>query len=152
MARSQLIRKHALVKKDDYPLSEKEKLDLINKYFDSLNSCDIEAMVSTVHQDIVVTHFYGKNISTSTFGSKEFRKSIEEATLQDEKLTKSFKETITDITHLEDKVIVHTTYEVILAIDFPKGPKKGETLTQNWEIEFVFREGKIYKITYKKTD
>ncbi|MBN2591693.1 MAG: nuclear transport factor 2 family protein [Sedimentisphaerales bacterium] len=152
MARSQLIRKNALVKKDDYSLSEKEKLDLINKYFDSFNSVDIDGMVSTAHQDIVVTHFFAKKTASSTFGSEEFRAYMEKASLEDNELTQSRKETVQDITPLEDKVIVHTTYEAILAIDFPKGPKKGETLKQNWEIEFVFREGKIYTIIYNKTN
>ena len=152
MAKSQLIRKHALITKDDSSLSEKEKLDLINKYFDSFNSFDIDGMASTVHKDVLVTHFFDRKIPSSTFGSEEFRAYMEKASQEDNKLTQSRKENIKDITPLEDSVIVNTTYEAILAIDFPNGPKKGETLKQNWEIEFEFREGKIYTITYIKTD
>ena len=54
---------------------------------------------------------------------------------------------ITNFTSEGDQASIEISYEAVLAMDLPNGMKKGEVMNLMGRSEFVFKDGKIWRLT-----
>ena len=120
-----------------------EKQTLIERYLNAYNSFDIDCMMEVIHDNIEFKNVSGNETNTSASGINEFRKLAE----QSQQLFSSRKQTVTKWDLEGNGASVEVDYTGVLAVDLPNGMKVGETLQLKGRSEFVFRDGKIYRLT-----
>lgn len=116
---------------------------IIDDYIKSYNSFDIEGMLRHMHKDVSFRNISGGQVNLSTQGISELRTAAEQA----KTMFKSRCQTVTDYQFKEETAKVDINYEGEIATDIPNGPRAGETLKLKGTSEFVFKDGKIIKLT-----
>ena len=99
--------------------------------------------MKVVHQDIEFKNVSRGETNTSASGINEFREIAE----QSKQLFSSRKQTVTKFESEGNGASVEVDYTGVLAVDLPNGMKVGETLQLKGRSQFVFRDGKIYRLT-----
>lgn len=120
-----------------------EKRLLIERYLDAYNRFDVEGMMDVVHANVTFTNVADGAVTASATGASEFRQLAEQA----KAAFASRKQTMKAFEAEGDKASIEVAYEGVLATDLPNGMKAGERLRLEGRSHFVFRDGKIYRIT-----
>ncbi len=120
-----------------------EKQTLIQRYLNAYNSFDIDRMMEVIHDNIEFKNISGGETNASAFGIKEFRAIAE----QSKQLFSSRKQTVTKWDLEGNGASIEVDYTGVLAIDLQNGMKVGDRLQLKGRSEFVFCDGKIYRLT-----
>lgn len=116
---------------------------IIEDYIKAYNNFEIDRMLSSMHDDVVFENISNGDVTIRTNGLAELKQQAEQA----KQFFRERKETITDITFLNDKVEIEIDYKATLAVDFSEELKAGDTLRLKGKSVFEFRNGKISKLT-----
>ena len=124
-------------------MDETQKKEIIQKYISSYNSFDIEGMLSTIHDDIKFKNISNGDITAKATNIEEFKN----LALQAKAIFKDRKQKIDSIEFNKEKTIINISYQGVLAIDLPNGPKAGQPLILEGKSEFCFKDNKISELT-----
>ena len=116
---------------------------IIEQYVQAYNRFDVPGMTKDMSPDIVFENISDGQLNLRTVGKDAF---INQAESAKDYFTQR-EQTIRKWKWGEDRVLISIDYEATLAIDFPDGPKKGETLRLQGISEFQFRNDKIISLT-----
>ncbi|UCG88193.1 MAG: nuclear transport factor 2 family protein [Gemmatimonadota bacterium] len=119
-----------------------EQRSVIDRYLAAYNAFDIPGMMATIHHDIEFKNISGGVVNATAAGERDFRQLAE----QSKGLFSSRNQTIKTFESHEDTAVIEVRYEAVLASDLPNGMKAGETLRLDGRSEFVFRDGRIYRL------
>lgn len=120
-----------------------EQRAVIHRYIAAYNAFDIEGMMATIHRDIEFKNLSGGVVNAAASGAEEFLQLAE----QSKRLFSARRQTVTRFVSHGDRAVVEVAYEAVLAADLPNGHKAGETFRLDGRSEFVFRDGRIYRLT-----
>lgn len=123
-------------------MTEQEKRELIERYLQAYNCFDIEAMMSTLHENVVFENISAGEVTTSAQGCVAFRQLAEQA----KDLFSARKQSVKTWRFAAEEVTVEIDYEGIVATDLPNGMKTGEVLRLAGTSEFWFKNGLISQI------
>ena len=124
-------------------MTEEEKRFLIECFIDAYNNFNIERMMELIHPNIEFTNVSSGKVNASASGERQFRNLAEQA----KALFSSRKQSITKFTATGDGATVEIEFNGKLAADLPNGMKAGDMLNLTGSSEFVFSEGKIFRLT-----
>jgi hypothetical protein len=124
-------------------MNEQEKQALIERYIAAYNAFDIDGMMTVIHSRIEFKNVNGGEVTATASGDDEFRQLAEKS----KELFTSRRQTINLLEIFDDKAFIDISFESVPAVDFPDGPKAGETMRLDGRSEFEFRDGKISRIT-----
>lgn len=119
-----------------------DKLKIIDTYISCYNNFDVDGMLRLLHEDVEFKNISNQETSVSTKGIKD----LEALANQSKAIFKTRKQTVKRKEDLIEKVVIHITFEGVLAIDLPNGLKEGETIKLDGISEFRFIENKISQI------
>jgi len=119
-----------------------EQRSLIDRYLVAYNAFDIDGMMATIHRDVQFKNVSGGEVNATASGADEFRQLAE----QSKGLFSAREQTVRAFESEGDRAVVEVGYEAVLAADLPNGMKAGETLRLDGRSEFVFRDGRIYRL------
>ena len=122
-------------------LHEKRR-QIIEEYIHSYNHFDIEGMSRHLHEDILFENKSNGNVDLSIQGVEAFRNQAEAAVSYFE----TREQKILDWHQEEDDIKIDIGYTAILAMDFPNGMKKGDTLELTGASTFTFDGDQITRI------
>lgn len=116
---------------------------LIDTYIQAYNNFDIEKMLSVVHVEIEFANMENGEVNASASGIDDFRRMAE----QSKNLFESRNQRITRFFEKENMAVIDVDYEAVLAANLAIGIETAEKLRLKGLSEFVFKDGKICKIT-----
>jgi len=120
-----------------------EQRSVVDRYLAAYNAFDIDGMMATVHHDVEFKNVSGGVVNARASGEREFRQLAERS----KELFSSRNQTVRTFESHDDRALIEVAYEAVLALDLPNGMKAGETLRLDGRAEFVFRDGRIYRLT-----
>lgn len=124
-------------------MQHNEMKEAIDSYIKAYNSFDIDGMLLHMHNDISFQNISNGQVSLSTEGISELRKTAEQAS----NIFKSRCQTVTDYQFSGDKATITIEYIGEFAIDIPNGPKAGDKIELKGKSEFIFKDSEIIKLT-----
>ena len=124
-------------------MNKEEKRTLIEQYIDAYNNFDVQKMLTVIHTDIEFVNISDGKVTASASGIDQFH----QMALQSKNLFASRKQRIIRFFEKDNEAVVDLDYEGVFAIDLPNGIKAGESLHIKGCSEFVFKDGKIFRIT-----
>ena len=120
-----------------------DKKSLIERYLRAYNDLDIEGMIARMHPDCSFENRAGGQVTVSTKGVDQLRELAEK--------TRAFfsarSQKITAFHEEGEEIIVDITFEGVLRVDLPNGPRAGETIRIKGKSVYQFRDGLIFRIT-----
>lgn len=116
---------------------------MITNYVVSYNNFDINGMTRDLASNIVFKNISNGNEDLRIEGIDSFKDQANSAT----QYFTERKQTIESWKFEESKVTIEIAYKATLAMDFPNGMKKGETLEMKGTSVFEFQNMKIKSIT-----
>ena len=124
-------------------MDNNEKRQLIDQYIAAYNAFDTDGMMKTIHPDIEFENITSGVVNATARGTEQFKALAE----QSKYFFSSRKQTITNFTSEGDQASIEISYEAVLAMELPNGMKKGEIMNLKGRSEFVFKDGKIWRLT-----
>lgn len=124
-------------------MDTEEKQLIIEHFVHAYNSFDINTMVSLLHPDIEFRYIADGELLAIARGIDEFRALARES----KSLYSSRKQTVMEYHEKQDQVMVEIAYTGILAVDLPDGAKAGDVVNLKGLSEFIFQDGKVYRLT-----
>lgn len=119
-----------------------DKLKIIDTYISCYNKFDVDGMLKLFHEDVEFKNISNNETSVSTKGIKE----LEALANQSKAIFKTRKQTIKSKEGFIDRIVIHITFEGVLAIDLPNGLKEGQTMKLEGISEFRFIDNKISQL------
>lgn len=114
----------------------------IKEYISGYNSFDIQAMTKHLSLSITFDNIQNDKITMHIEGIEEFTNQAETA----KAYFSERKQTISNFVHYPDRTEVDINYYGILAMDFPNGLTKGDSINLNGKSVFYFDGSSITKI------
>lgn len=115
---------------------------LIDRYLDAYNRKDVDAMLSTMHREVVFENYTANTLSVRTLGIDELRHLAESS----RHLFSARHQTVTECRELEGTAYVKIFFEGTFGIDLPNGIRAGQTMALNGRSEFRQRDGLLIYI------
>ena len=115
---------------------------IIQNYIDAYNCFDVDKMVADFDTNIVFENINNGETTLSLMELAAFRQQAEQAKTYFTART----QTIKTLVHDDNTTEVEIAYKAILAIELPKGLKKGQELNLSGKSTFVFADDKIIKL------
>jgi steroid delta-isomerase-like uncharacterized protein len=119
------------------------KKGIVQRYIRAYNNLDIESMIALMHPDCSFENRSGGQVTVSTQGVDQLRELAEK--------TRAFfsarSQKITAFHEEGEELIVDITFEGVLRVDLPNGPRAGETIQIKGKSVYQFRDGFIFRIT-----
>jgi ketosteroid isomerase-like protein len=115
---------------------------LISTYIQAYNAMDVEAMLATLHPDIVFQNISNGEVNLSTQGIAAFRAQAEQAV----QFFSERRQTITGIQIDDNEAAIQVSYFGLVAQDLPNGWKAGDKIEITGKSIFRFLDGKIRSI------
>lgn len=116
---------------------------MVRHYIDAYNAFDIEGMLRDLHPDIVFENVSGGAVNMTLHGIDEFRQQA----MQAAGMFAARQQQVVGITNQGDMVEVAIRYKGTLAVDLPRGLRKGDTLELEGRSLFRFLGDQIIGIT-----
>lgn len=115
---------------------------LIDRYLDAYNRKDVDAMLATMHREVVFENYSAGRLSLRTLGSEELRHLAESS----RHLFWARRQTITD--YREEAGTAHAAifFEGTFALDLPNGVRAGQSIAMLGRSEFRERDGLLIYI------
>lgn len=121
-------------------MTSREKI--ISNYIAGYNECNIEKMTADFADGIVFENISGGKLTMSLSGLAAFK----EQAIQAIQFFSVRKQTVRSYRHLTVETEVLIDYFAVLAIDFPNGLKKGDTLELQGRSIFAFSRNRIIRL------
>jgi hypothetical protein len=115
---------------------------LIDRYIDAYNRMDVNAMLTTVHREVVFENYTAGNLSVRTIGIDELRHLAESS----RGLFSARRQTITGYGEAAGIAHVQVFFEGTFAIDLPNGIRAGQSIALQGRSEFRERDGLLIHI------
>ena len=116
---------------------------IIKNYIDGYNGFDIAKMVADFDENILFENIQNGETNLLLMGLAAVKQQAEQAKAYFSERT----QTIKSFTHNGTFTEISIDYKAILAMDFPNGLKKGQTLNLSGKSIFQFDVDKIIKLT-----
>ncbi|GAB3166743.1 nuclear transport factor 2 family protein [Telluribacter humicola] len=121
----------------------KNREEIIRNYVEAYNQFDVDQMVADFDEAIVFENISNGETTLSLTGLPAFREQAVQATTYFSSRT----QTVLSFQHQDDQTEVAIDYQGILAIDFPDGLKKGDSISLKGKSVFTFSGNKVVKLT-----
>jgi hypothetical protein len=115
---------------------------LIDRYIDAYNRMDVNAMLATIHREVIFENYTAGNLSVRTVGMDELRH-LAESSLG---LFAGRRQTISGYSEVEGTAHVQIFFEGTFAIDLPNGIRAGQRIAMPGRSEFRERDGLLIYI------
>lgn len=116
--------------------------EIIEDYIRAYNSFDVQGMLLYLHEQVEFRNISNGEVNLSLQGIEAFRKQAEQAA----KLFSEREQVVLQYQEQENAAEVTIAYWAVLATDFSKDLKAGDTLTLKGKTIFEFRQDKIISI------
>jgi hypothetical protein len=120
-----------------------QRENIIRHYIEGYNRFDIGQMISHLADQVIFENIQDGMSNLQLSGIEAFKEQAERA--------KGFfaerTQTITSFAHTERETEIGVAYKAVLAVDFPNGLKKGQTIHLTGKSIFEFAGEKIIKLT-----
>ncbi|MBB4599753.1 ketosteroid isomerase-like protein [Hymenobacter luteus] len=116
---------------------------LVQDYMEAYNRYDVAGMLGPLHEEVVFRNISNGEVNLTLTGKEAFRQQAQQA-LQ---YFSQREQRVTGWQTSTDKVEVLLNYTAVATIDFPNGPKAGDTLQLQGKSVFEFSDEKISAIT-----
>ncbi|MDI9341631.1 MAG: nuclear transport factor 2 family protein [Sediminibacterium sp.] len=116
---------------------------IIKNYINGYNRFDVEQMVADFDEHIAFKNLHNGQVTMSLIGLLAFKQQAEDAKAWFSERT----QTIIAIHHVGNSTEIEIAYKAIVAVDFPNGPQKGQTLSLSGKSVFEFDGDKIIRLT-----
>jgi hypothetical protein len=120
-------------------MEKKEREKLIRSYLDAYNQLDIAGMMEVLEDTVFFENYSGAQKTHEISGKPDFETQAKTAL----SFFSQRKQIPISMDHRENETEVQIEYWAILAVDFPKGLKKGQELRLNGKSIFHFGSEKI---------
>ncbi|MHA7835432.1 MAG: nuclear transport factor 2 family protein [Algiphilus sp.] len=118
------------------------KRALIMRYLDAYNRFDVDAMMATVHDEVVFQNVVDGVVTAQAEGAPALREMAEQATA----LFASRCQTIKAFSSVGDGAMIEVAFEGVPACDLPNGMQAGQRMALEGRSEFAFKDGGIVRI------
>jgi hypothetical protein len=115
---------------------------LIDRYIDAYNRMDVDAMLATIHREVIFENYTGGRLSVRTLGIDELRHLAESS----RGLFAARHQTITGYSEVAGTAHVQIFFEGTFAIDLPNGVRAGQRMAMPGRSEFRERDGRLIYI------
>ncbi|GLQ50851.1 nuclear transport factor 2 family protein [Dyella flava] len=115
---------------------------LIDRYIDAYNRMDVDAMLVTIHREVIFENYTGGTLSVRTIGIDELRHLAESS----RGLFSARRQTITGYSEAAGTAHVQVFFEGTFAIDLPNGVRAGQRIAMPGRSEFRERDGLLIYI------
>lgn len=122
-----------------------ERETIIQNYIDGYNQFDVDKMTRHFDDNVFFQNIQNGEVTMTLNGINEFKQQAEQA----KSYFENRRQQIISIKHENDKTKIEIDYAATLAMDFPNGLKKGQSLELKGKSIFVFQGRKIIKLTDK---
>lgn len=110
---------------------------LIDRYIDAYNRIDIDAMLATMHSEVVFENYTAGVLSVRTVGIHELRHLAESS----RQLFSARHQTITTYAETTGVAYAQIHFRGTFAIDLPNGIRAGQSMALDGRSEFRERDG-----------
>jgi len=124
-------------------ISDADKKKVVDRYVEAYNSFDIDNMMNLMHPLVEFRNISQGQVTVSTSGADELRALADEST----RIFSSRRQTVTRFSSEGETAVVQIDFTGVAALDLPNGLKAGETLQLSGRTEFIFRDGRIIRLT-----
>ncbi|MFC5742314.1 nuclear transport factor 2 family protein [Dyella tabacisoli] len=115
---------------------------LIDRYIDAYNRKDVEAMLGTMHREVVFENYSAGMLGLRTLGIEELRHLAESS----RHLFSVRRQTITAYHQDAGTAHVQVFFEGTFAVDLPNGVRAGQVIAMPGRSEFRERDGLLVYI------
>jgi hypothetical protein len=110
---------------------------LIDRYIDAYNRMDVDAMLTTIHGEVIFENYTAGKLSVRTIGIEELRHLAQSS----RGLFSGRRQTITGYSEVAGTAHVQIFFEGTFAIDLPNGVRAGQRIAMPGRSEFRERDG-----------
>lgn len=116
--------------------------ELIDRYLAAYNRMDVDAMLATVHREVVFENYTAGRLSVRTLGIEELRRLAENS----RHLFSARRQTVTGYHQQDGTAYVQVFFEGTFAVDLPNGVRAGQPVAMPGRSEFRERDGLLVHI------
>jgi len=100
-----------------FSMTEQVKRELVDRYIDAYNRCNIDGMIAQLHRDIAFLNITNSVVTDESDGIDQFR----ELALRSRALFSSRQQTVISFKAAADQAEVEISFIGVLAVDLPNG-------------------------------
>lgn len=126
----------------DDTMDTDSKRALIMRYLDAYNRFNVEAMMATVHDDVVFQNIAGGDVTAQAEGVGALRQMAEQA----KAIFASRCQTLLAFSDTEAGATIQVAFEGVLACDLPNGMQAGQEIRLEGRSEFAFKDERLIRI------
>lgn len=115
---------------------------LIDRYIDAYNRIDVDAMLVTMHNEVIFENYTAGVLSVRTVGAYELRHLAESSKY----LFSARRQTITSYREVDGVAHAQIHFEGTFAIDLPNGVRAGQSIALDGRSEYRERDGLLIYI------
>lgn len=112
---------------------------LIDRYIDAYNRIDVDAMLATMHTEVIFENYTAGMLSVRTVGIHELRHLAESS----RHLFSARRQTINGYREANGVAYVQIYFGGTFAIDLPNGIRAGQSMALNGRSEYRERDGML---------
>lgn len=110
---------------------------LIDRYIDAYNRIDVDAMLATMHSEVIFENYTAGVLSVRTVGAHELRHLAESS----RHLFSARHQTITRYSEADGTAHAHIHFQGTFAVDLPNGIRAGQSIALDGRSEYRERDG-----------
>ena len=118
------------------------KRALIMRYLDAYNGFDVEAMMATVHDDVVFQNISAGEVTAQADGAASLRQMAEQA----KAIFASRCQRLLAFSDTDEGATIEVAFEGVLACDLPNGMRAGQEIRLEGRSEFAFKDQRLISI------
>lgn len=115
---------------------------LIDRYIDAYNRIDVDAMLATMHNEVIFENYTAGVLSVRTVGVHELRHLAESSRY----LFSARHQTITSYSEVAGVAHAQIHFQGTFAVDLPNGVRAGQSIALNGRSEYRDRDGLLIYI------
>ncbi|GLQ91444.1 nuclear transport factor 2 family protein [Dyella acidisoli] len=115
---------------------------LIDRYLDAYNHIDVDAMLATMHSEVIFENYTAGVLSVRTVGAYELRHLAESSRY----LFSARHQTITRYSEVDGVAHAQIHFQGTFAVDLPNGIRAGQSIALDGRSEYRERDGLLIYI------
>ncbi len=115
---------------------------LIDRYIQAYNRIDVDAMLATMHSEVIFENYTAGVLSVRTVGIHELRHLAESS----RHLFSARHQTITHYAEADGVAHAQIHFQGTFAVDLPNGVRAGQSIALNGRSEYRQRDGRLIYI------
>lgn len=115
---------------------------LIDRYIDAYNRIDVDAMLATMHSEVIFENYTAGVLSVRTAGTHELRHLAESS----RHLFSARHQTITRYSEADGTAYAQIHFQGTFAVDLPNGIRAGQGIALDGRSEYRERDGLLIYI------